>query len=408
MCWELYCLEHDILPSGFKSNPEPSSSDTCDAIYSRTSSGSYIPRAIFVDLEPTVLDEMRVGVYRDLYNRDNMISGKEDAGSNFARGYYSVGNEISGPCMGRLRIVAETCDSLQGFLFFHSFGGGTGSGLTSNLMAKMKNEYSKATRVSFILFPSPTASSVVVEPYNAVLASHATMDTAGCCFAMDNEALYSICESKLSVAKPNFTNINRVIAQAVAGVTGSLRFQGESVVNLEDLQTNLIPFERLHFPAIAYAPLVTPQTADKEIYTADQLVNSCLQPESSLVKCNLRQGRCMASCLLFRGGVAPAEANAAVTKLKSSGLINLVGVNAQPPSAIPGGDMAACPASLAFMSNSSALVPLWSRINTKFDLMYSKRAYVHHYVGEGMEEGEFQEARDDIATLEKDYETATK
>eukprot|EP00116_Pleurobrachia_bachei_P004317 sb/3464579/ len=419
-CWELYCMEHGIQPDGYlPSAPDGTRTttahydDSFGTFFWETGSGKRVPRAVMFDLEPSVLDEVRLGTYRNLFHPNQLISGVEDAANNYARGHYTVGKAMLETCTDRIRKMADACSGLQGFLVFHSFGGGTGSGFTSLLLEQLCIEFGKKSKLEFAVYPSPQVSTAVVEPYNSILTTHNTLLTSDCAFMVDNEAVYDICRKNLDVERPSYTNLNRLMAQIVSSITASLRFDGALNVDLTEFQTNLVPYPRIHFPLVSYAPVFSPERAYHEQLAVDQITSMCFDPYNQMVKCDPRQGKYMACCMLYRGDVVPKDVNVAIAAIKNKRSVTFVdwcptgfkvGINYQPPVAVPGGDVASVNRSVCMLSNTTAIAEAWARLDRKFDLMYAKRAFVHWYVGEGMEEGEFTEAREDLAALEKDYE----
>ena len=134
--------------------------DAFNTFFSETGAGKHVPRCVFVDLEPTVIDEVRTGTYRQLFHPEQLISGKEDAANNFARGHYTIGKEIVDLCLDRIRKLADNCTGLQGFLVFNAVGGGTGSGLGSLLLERLSVDYGKKSKLGFTVYPSPQVRSV--------------------------------------------------------------------------------------------------------------------------------------------------------------------------------------------------------------------------------------------------------
>lgn len=317
--WELYRLEHSI-------NGDGTASETTDtgAFFSVTDNGKFVPHSIFVDLEPTVIDEIRTGVHKNFYHPETLICGKEDAANNYARGHYTVGKEIVDRVLSQIRKQVEKFSSLQGFLLFNSFGGGTGSGFTALLLERLQADFAKALNLQFSVYPAPMISTAVVEPYNSVLTSHSTMEYANVTFLFDNEALYDICKNNLKVDRPAYKNLNRLLAQVVASTTTSLRFQGSMNVDLNEFQTNLVPFPRIHFPLVAYAPLQAKEKSLHETNSIRQITTNCFEPYNCMMKCDPRQGKYMACCMLYRGDVVPKDINDTISIIKAKRTINFV------------------------------------------------------------------------------------
>ena len=362
---------------------------------------------------PLSTDEVRTGDYRQLYHPDQLINGKEDAANNYARGHLTVGKELIDEVMDRLRKMTDQCLGLQGFLVFRSTGGGTGSGFGSLLLERLNEVYAKAPKLEVPIFPSPQSATAVVEPYNAVLTTQTTLKQTDCAFMFDNEAISDICRKRLDVGCPSYTNMNRIIAQTVSSITTSLRFDGALNVDFNEFQTNLVHFKSLLFQVPSYAPLISTEKAYHEQLSVAEITNACFEPANQMVKCDPSHGKYMACCMLYRGDVVKTKANAAITAIKTKRSIQFVdwcptgikiGINNQAPTMVPGGDIGRLPRAVCALSNTTALADSWARLDHKFDLMFAKKAFVHLYVGEGMEEAEFSEAREDLAALEKDYE----
>lgn len=229
---------------------------------------------------------------------------------------------------------------------------------------------------------------------------------------VDNEAIYDICRRNLDIQRPSTENLNRLIAQVVSSITASLRFDGSLNVDLNEFQTNLVPYPRIHFPLVTYAPVISAAKAFHEANSVAEITNSCFDPANQMVKCDPRNGKYMACVMLYRGDVVTKDVQAAVATTKTKRTIQFVdwcptgfkiGICYQPPAHVKEGDLAKVNRAVTMLSNTTAIAEAWSRLDRKFDLMYAKRAFVHWYVGEGMEEGEFSEAREDLAALEKDY-----
>jgi tubulin alpha len=411
-CWELYCKEHSVAPDGTLLSHDLEDNELT-SFFSETHSGKYVPRNVMIDLEPGVIDTIRTGEYKHLYHPEQLVSGKEDAANNYARGHYTVGKELIEAVVDRIRRIADSCNGLQGFLIYHSFGGGTGSGFGSLLMERLSADYGKKSKLEFSIYPSPKIATAVVEPYNSVLATHTTLDNSHCSFILDNEAIYDMCKN-LGIARPHYLDINRIIAQTVSSLTASLRFKGSLNVDVTEFQTNLVPYPRIHFPLVAYSPMISRERAAHEKLSVAEITSALFEPQNQLVKCDTRNSKFICCCFLYRGDVQANEVNTALThcrtRSRGDNFVEWVptkfkiGINGKKPAVLGDGAMAEVSRAVCGLFNTKAISDAWKRLNHKFDLMFAKRAFVHWYVGEGMEEGEFSEAREDLANLEREYE----
>ena len=397
--------EHGIQSDGSYAGHMDLQLERINVYFNEGMNGRYVPRAVLTDLEPGTMDAIRAGNMGKVFRPDNFVFGQSGAGNNWAKGHYTEGAELVDSIMDVVRKEAECCDMLQGFQITHSMGGGTGSGMGTLLVSKIREEYPDRIMSTYSVVPSPKVSDTVVEPYNATLSIHQLVENADQCFALDNEALYDICFRTLKLKNPSYGDLNTLIATAITGTTCSLRFPGQLNCDLRKLSVNMVPFPRLHFFLVGFAPLTSTASDDFRVLTVPELTTQAFDAKNMMCAADPRHGRYLTCAMMFRGKMSSKEVDdqmLSIMNKNSSYFVEWIPNNLKasicdvPPTNLK--------MSSVFVGNSTAIQEAWKRVAEMFTLMFRRKAFLHWYTGEGMDEMEFTEAESNLNDLVSEYQ----
>lgn len=373
--------------------------------YNEAAGGKFVPRAVLVDLEPGTIDSVRSSPFGQLFSPDNCIFGFGGAANNWAKGHYTEGAELCDAVLDTVRKEAEGCDCLQGFQVVHSLGGGTGSGMGSLLLGKIREEYPDRIISTFSVIPSPKVSDTVVEPYNATMSIHHLVENTDETYVVDNEALYDVCYRTLKLPTPSYADLNHLVSAAMAGVTTCIRFPGQLNADLRKIYVNMVPFPRLHFFIPGFAPLTSRGMQAYRAVTIPDLVRQLFDAKNMMCACDPRRGKYLTVASIFRGRMSTREVDEQMMNIQNKNSTYFVewipnNVKTAICDIPPRGFKVAA----TFVGNTTAIQELFKRICEQFSAMFRRKAFLHWYIGEGMEEMEFTEAEANTQDLISEYQ----
>ncbi|KAF7256287.1 hypothetical protein EG68_06718 [Paragonimus skrjabini miyazakii] len=403
--WEVISDEHGLGTDGVYRGDCDLQMERIHVYFTEAAAGRFVPRCVMADLEPGCLDNIRSGPCGYLFRPDNFVVGSGGAGNNWAKGYYTDGAELIESILELIRRECDACECLQGFQIVHSMGGGTGSGLGTLLMGKLHEEYPDRIICSFSTYPSPKVSDVVVEPYNATLAANHLIELADETFVLDNEALYDICYRTLKLVNPTYGDLNHLVSATMSGVTTCLRFPGQLNADLRKLGTNLIPFPRLHFFVPGFSPLTSRYSQAYRSYSVHDLTSQMFDAKNLMAACDPRHGKYLTVAAMFRGRISVKEVDEEMLNVQNKNSANFVEwIPSNIKTAVCDIPPRGMKMAVTFIGNSTAMQDIFRRIADQYVAMFRRKAFVHWYAAEGMEESEFVDAENNVSDLINEYQ----
>lgn len=438
--WELFCEEHGILADGTRHQEGEIDQDDMHfaSFFNDTHSGQYVPRSIFVDTDPMMMEKLSGSKFGKLFHPDYMLGYKRDCKNNFFEGK-SMASEfhIKEDVLDRVRMAVGLCNNLQGFFVFHSWGGGTGSGLGAEVIHEVYDQYPRCSIFETVIYPSTDYSSCIVEPYNCMLSMNATKDEVSLSLMLDNQAAYAMCQDRLAIPEPDFKDLNRLIAQVISSCTTSLRY--ETVINstLMEILHNIVPSRQFRYPVLALSPVCAVKRGKHEQFSTPEIITELFEPRSMMANLSghMQFNRYLAAVVLLRGldtsedskpesfdamPIQAGEAIPALHGLRKEGMgkralkfvpwmeahgfkVGVVGV----PPCVPEDFkevMAESKRQGALLANTTAVRTLFARQYIKFLNLFFHKAYAWQYITAGGTLDDFEDAKQGVRGIIDEYE----
>ena len=403
--WQTISPEHGVALDGTYQGESDLQLQKINIYYNQSNNSRYVPRALFVDLEPGTTDSIQASPIGRLVGPDSFISGQKSAGNIWPKGMYTDGAEMIDEILDAVRREIEKCDSFEGIQLTHAIGGGTGSGLGSLFLGRFFEDHYNRIGQIFSVTPSTKVSDIILEPYNAVLTFSSLVDhSETLVHFIDNEALFNICSRNININKPTYNNMNNLISCVMSDATASMRFPGQLNSNLGKMFTNLVPFPRTRFFIQSYAPLNFNTSSQYKSPTVPDLVQQLFNPKNLMCDVDPRSGRYLTGSVLFRGKLQTSEAEETlfVYKQNNSNFVEWIPDSFHTSYCDIPPTHSTLTATMIF--HSTVITKMLRKFVDQFTVMFRRKAFLHWYLNEGMDEMEFTEAESIINDTISEYE----
>ena len=391
--WDDLYYEHNISDTGIidYSNSEPNALP--ELFLTQNPDDSYSPRAILLDPDPVILSRFTSGPLSRL-SKNNYVTANNSNDMNYSNALHQ--KDFIQDSIEAIRKSVESCENFKSFQFFHSIGGGSGSGFIKPIIEYLDENYFKNDIVTFTCTPSQKISELPLETLNACLALQWLVEFSKITIILDNEKTYDMLTKYSEFS--SFEDLNKIMRKHVSDFTSLLRFPSTHLSSYLKIGAYFVPFPRIHFLRASGSYELSNQAIEKT------LIANTMQPENLYYNDNFTSVNTITAIGISRGDLNANNLKKKLNKFTEYSTIKFI--NWVPKHILHNHIEVAnqnCEKSFTFIQNSSNIKVLYDRLTSEFTNIFREKTWIQSYLKNGMDEMEFTEAESNINDLSSEY-----